>query len=75
MSVRAKFKVEKIEEYNGGKSITLYPVYDSDPSSENSRFYKWTPAGHILLSTVNPAAAEQFALGKEFYIDFTPAGN
>lgn len=74
MSVRAKFKVRSVTEHEwapGGKSVELYPV--TNGSEENKEFYKATPGGEIKLSTVNPAAAEQFKVGREFYVDFTPA--
>lgn len=73
--VRAKFKVDSIQPGNitdsEGKSITLSPVISG--SKENEDFYRWTPGGQILLSTINEAAAAQFEVGKEFYVDFTPA--
>lgn len=74
MSVRAKFKVSGITEYGtSGKAVALMPVYDSNPESENGKFFNATPWGKIELGTVNPAAAEHFEIGKEFYVDFTPA--
>lgn len=47
--------------------------HNGDPSHENSRFWAYTPGGSIELNTVNAEAVAQFDLGKEFYIDFTPA--
>jgi hypothetical protein len=32
-----------------------------------------SPSGEIKLGTINPAAWEAFELGREYYIDFTPA--
>jgi hypothetical protein len=71
MSVRAKFRVNHIERAGDGQTIQLHPVYSGSP--ENEAFFKATPGGQISLYCVNPEANEQFALGKEFYIDFTPA--
>ena len=72
MTVRAKFKVMSVTESEGGlKSARLHPVTSGSP--ENSEFYKWTPGGSIDLSTMNPAAADQFVPGREFYVDFIPA--
>lgn len=76
MSVRAKFYVQDnvhngSEGENAGNVITLNPV--TGISEENKSFFKWTPGGQIQLSTINPQAAEQFVVGKEFYVDFTPA--
>lgn len=78
MSVRAKFKVDSIlhSKYGdeGLKTINLSPVYGGSVSShENAQFWKWTPIGKIELGTINEAAAEQFEIGKEYYIDFTKA--
>lgn len=73
--VRAKFRVEVIEaetETTGGR-IILHAVYDENPNSENGKFFKYTPAGQIDLSTVNQSALEEFEVGKEYYVDFTQA--
>lgn len=70
MSVRAKFKVEAITRRSGDVfSVELLPV--TSGSEENKQFYKWTPSGKIELQTINAAAADQFAVGCEYYIDFT----
>lgn len=83
MTVRAKFKVQSItrtisNQYRDGKSsmvemqtIKLYPV--SGGSEENKEFWASTPSGSIDLGCVNLAAAEQFVLDGEYYIDFIPA--
>lgn len=77
MSVRAKFKVGRISQVDGGHSsaistmINLYPVTSGSP--ENEKFYRYTPSGSIELSTVNAEAAKNFELGKEYYVDFTEA--
>lgn len=74
--VRAKFKVQGNNKTfddpeTPGFTIDLHPVISG--SKENEEFYKWTPGGNIQLSTINEAAAKQFEMGKEFYVDFTPA--
>lgn len=72
--VRAKMRCESIEPANpfqGDYSIRLSPVVSGSP--ENEQFYKWTPGGSVHLFTINEAAAKQFEVGKEFYVDFTPA--
>ena len=79
MSIRAKFKVNLVTPFVGsdgkptGARIDMAPVYDSNPESENARFYNATPWGQITLGTVNPAVAEQLKVGSEVYVDFTPA--
>lgn len=87
MSVRAKFRVASVsapreinqwlaDEGRSGKrevfDINLYPV-SYEGSEENKRFYASTPGGMISLSTINQSAAEQFVVGKEYYVDFTEA--
>jgi hypothetical protein len=72
MAVRAKFKVRSIVEYEGGmKEAKLEAVVSGSP--ENAEFFKWTPSASINLSTLNPAEADQFTPGREFFVDFTPA--
>ncbi|OUM00570.1 hypothetical protein [Variovorax sp. JS1663] len=71
-TVRAKFKVQSVTESEGGlKTANLSPV--TSGSSENDKFFKWTPGGQIQLGTINPDAAAQFVPGRQFYVDFTPA--
>lgn len=74
--VRAKFKVMSVtrrKEYDGTevRDVKLYPV--SSGSEENKSFFKYTPCGEIVLGTTNADAADKFELGKEYYVDFTPA--
>jgi hypothetical protein len=42
-------------------------------SEENNKYFKWTPNGRITLGILNPEAAAIFEVGKEYYVDFTPA--
>lgn len=87
MTVRAKFKVTKLEKTlgyvsEGGKSVEreltvvhLQPVYgNGDPTHENTRFFAFTPSGAISMGMVPPDTAAQFVLGKEYYVDFTAPG-
>jgi hypothetical protein len=71
--VRAKFRVTKIAKTVSGSAeaveITLTPEYDkSIPEDQN--YAKYTPSGTIQLYVDNPAASDQLALGKFFYVDF-----
>ena len=68
MTVRCKFRVNE-KSPNG--NISLYPVYGE--SEENKQFFKSTPGGSISFWTTNVAAADEFNLGDEFYVDFTKA--
>ena len=71
MTVRAKFKVDRISKTVNGTEIDLVPV--TCGSKENERFFQCTPYGSMKMGVVKPEAAEQFKPGDEFYVDFTPA--
>jgi hypothetical protein len=76
MTVRAKFKVQRIERSSWGKgvevqTIVLLPV--TSGTDENTKFWQATPSGEIKLGTVNAAAAAAFDLDAEYYVEFTKA--
>lgn len=74
MTVRAKFKVDTVAQHAGGlASVKLTPVMSG--SEENKRFYKYSPSGSCELQSINLEAMAQFEVGKEYYLDFTPAGD
>jgi len=55
-------------------TVKMSPVYgNGDPTHENTKFWQASPSGMLELGTVNKAAVEQFDIGREFYVDFTPA--
>jgi hypothetical protein len=74
MAVRAKVNCTQ----KSGNSVTFTTVYETDEQKgadpENVRFTKATPWGTINMGIDNPAALEQFEVGKQYYVDFTPAG-
>lgn len=76
MSIRAKFRVSSVTDYgaNQGKRIVLNAVADNN-TPENERYHRYTPSGELSIAIDNPAASDQFAPGKEFYLDFTEANN
>lgn len=56
------------------RSVHMSPVYgNGDPNHENTKFWKSSPSGSLELNIVNAAAADQFEVGKSYYLDFTPA--
>ena len=73
--VRAKFRCDSKATcvQTGEVNINMAPVYSDDPNSENRQYWQATPAGSIMLSCLNLTASEQFEVGKEYYVDFTPA--
>lgn len=88
MSVRAKFRCDSITHLithiydddlkqavpTPARSIKMSPVYgNGDPNHENSKFWKASPGGSLSLDVVNADAVDQFEVGKEYYLDFTPA--
>lgn len=66
--VRAKF----VCSFMDGSVIYLNPVYSG--SDENKAFWVATPGGQITLNCANDDARAKFEVGKEYYVDFTPAG-
>lgn len=72
--IRAKFRVNsyetRLDRTEELRTIQMSPVVDG--SEENKRFFKYTPYGEIKLGTINRNAWEQFPLGAEVYVDFTP---
>ncbi len=55
-------------------SVTVrFNAVTADEIPENQRYHRWTPSGSIEMQIDNPAAAEQFQLGKSYYADFTAA--
>lgn len=72
--VRAKFKCESKSPSNEAGTqgtVQLRPV--TSGSEENDRFFYLTPGGQVTLSTINESAYAQFEIGKEYYVDFSPA--
>jgi hypothetical protein len=84
MSVKAKFKCNKVEPYSNdggqtvaGKNISMSAViaYGADGSrnDENENWSKYTPSGTLHIGITNPDAFEQFEEGKEYYLTFEKA--
>lgn len=74
--VRAKVYVAELirQAYNpGGTQVVLRAA--TSGSEENKQWALATPYAEFKLTIKNPLAADVFdqALGKEFYVDFTPA--
>ncbi len=72
-SVRAKFKVDSITNYNGGgMKVSASPVYGDTP--ENKTFSDNTPTGSLDLN-ISPGKEAQglFEAGKEYFVDISVA--
>jgi hypothetical protein len=73
---RAKFIVLSVKKYHrmpGAVEIEMGAVYSTDPNHENRAFFTATPNADLKMTITNPAAAELFQLGEEYYVDFSPA--
>ena len=75
MTVRAKFRVTKIEMYEspeGSGNVTL--TAGNDKEGDNIDWSKWTPSGSIQMSITNPEAFKVFEAAlrakTRFYVDF-----
>ncbi|PVE25420.1 hypothetical protein DC522_05865 [Microvirga sp. KLBC 81] len=74
MNVRAKFKCQQIVRTHGNPEGSAEVRLTAATSGEaNKEWSKWTPSGSITMLITNPSAIEAFELGKEYYVDFTPA--
>lgn len=78
--MRAKMRVDSVTKPEGSSQENLHmrPVcktggYPEDGSDENNSFARWTPAGSLELCITNPNLHGKFAVGDEFYVDFTKA--
>ena len=74
--VRAKFRLVEKREHcdNQGVTLVFTPVTSGyDDIEEDKRFHRYTPSGKLEMFVNNPPAAEKFALGGKYYLDFTPA--
>lgn len=79
MSVIAKFRVQPpIENYGGNVNVRLAAVMPSSDDDEvthdeNERFWVATPTGELKMSITNVAAAEQFQVGDDWYLELRRA--
>ena len=71
--IRGKFVLESVKTVSWnqtGKELAFRAV-SNDGTPENDRFHQYTPSGTITMFVDNPAALDEFVLGREFYVDFT----
>lgn len=79
--IRAKFTCSSVQHQvsadgntKHGESIQLNAVYSDDPESDNKKWSEATPSGQLSMYISNPGAFGAFEQGKEYFLDFTPAG-
>ena len=60
---------------------SIFPLYwslligsgdSSTLNDPNKSWSKWTPSGTLELTITNPEAFNQFAVGQDYFVDFTP---
>lgn len=70
-ALRAKFSCKDVRHDGDTYVIEFVPVFSG--SEENREFFKYTPAGNITLGVVSSTTARQIEVGRDYYVDFTPA--
>lgn len=55
-----------------GVTYKFRAVYSNDPNHENKKFWDATPTADFSM-TINNPGAQIFEVGREYYLDFTPA--
>lgn len=75
-TVRAKFACTSILNpgWKGteGRQVNFMAVSGQD-GSDNASWSAATPSAALSMYITNPAAYEQFAEGKSYFLDFSPA--
>lgn len=73
--VRAKFVCISNEPKEGEQHQVKFNAV-MQGSEENKSFSRWTPVANLEMWISDETPASQvFEEGKEYYLDFTPAGN
>ena len=67
--MKAKFKCNQVNKLESCEQAFLSPVLQG--SEENKSFSQYTPSGKLELMITNPAAADFFKPGKDYYLDIT----
>lgn len=63
----------KAGESNNNPAVNVAFVNVTAENEENKEFFKSTPSASVQLAIVREEAAAIFEVGKEYYVDFTPA--
>lgn len=64
---------ETIGETWSFNAVPKSEAYPEDGSDENNTFAKFSPTASCSIFCVNPALFGKFAVGEQYYVDFTPA--
>ena len=68
--IRAKFVCTWNDPYSNEETELRFTAV-IDNSEENKKFFRYTPAGDINM-VVRTEVADNFIVGREYYLDFTP---
>lgn len=75
--MRAKFRVARVDKFDGGENITFHAVakngYDGEGLDENNTFARFTPNATLHMTVLNPELLGQYEEGQEHYADFSAA--
>lgn len=77
MNVRCKFRVLSVQHHytpdptKPVAEIKLAPVWEQD--GPNRQWSEATPQGSISLMITKPGAVAAFDIGKQYFVDFSPA--
>jgi len=73
MQVRAKFRVDSVQQFEHSEIVRLTAVYGGSTNAEDNTFAEATPCAELTMTITNKAVHGQFKPGQKFYADFTPA--
>jgi hypothetical protein len=73
MAVRAKFRVDHIDQYGPqfNDQATVVASATNVKDGDNKDWSKWSPSGQLTLSITNPDAAKFFRPGQVLWVDFS----
>ncbi len=77
-AMRAKVRLNRIEQYTASERLVFNPVsrsdsYPEDGSDEDNTFAKFSPSGEFSLTVANPELIGKFKVNETYYVDFSPA--
>ena len=55
------------------RKIKLCMVYPNDDCPENQEYFEASPFGNFEITIQNPDAVKDIEVGKDYYVDITPA--
>lgn len=75
--IRAKMKLNSVNQFEGAESLLFNAVaassYSQDGSDEDNTYAHFTPSAKCEILVTNPALLGKLKPGKKYYVDFTEA--